>query len=78
MPDSKTTPLDGLDPKRIFPNMRTLHTIRKHWLSDVEMWLAIPEGSTVHGWTRRVSKRRVSRRRKKRGGIQQPLSLLYM
>jgi len=27
----------------------------------------------VHGWMRRVSKRLVSRRRKKRGGIHQPL-----
>jgi len=47
MPDSKTTPLDGLDPKRTFPNMRTLHNIRKDWLSDEELWLAIPEGATA-------------------------------
>ena len=47
MPDSKTTPLDGLDPKRSFPNMRTLHNIRKDWLSDEEMWLAIPGGATA-------------------------------
>ena len=47
MPDSKTSPLDGLDPKRFFPNMRTLHNVRKDWLSDEEMWLAIPEGATA-------------------------------
>ena len=47
MPDSKTTPLDGLDPKRTFPSMRTLHNIRKDWLSDEELWLAIPEGATA-------------------------------
>ena len=34
VPDSKTTPLNGLDPKRSFPNIRTLHNIRKDWLSD--------------------------------------------
>ena len=47
MPDSRTTPLDGLDPKRTFPNMRTLHNIRKDWLSDEELWLAISEGATA-------------------------------
>ena len=47
MTDSKTTTVDGLDPKRTFPNMRTLHYIRKDWLSDEELWLAIPEGATA-------------------------------
>ena len=32
---------------RIFPRMRTLHDIRKDWLSDEELWLAIPEGETL-------------------------------
>jgi len=27
--------------------MRTLHNIRKDWLSDEELWLAIPEGATA-------------------------------
>ena len=41
MPDSKTTPSDGLDPKRTFPNMRTLLNIRKDWLSDIRKdWLS--------------------------------------
>ena len=39
--------LRGMDPKHIFPNMRTLHNVRKDWLSDEEMWLAIPEGATA-------------------------------
>jgi len=29
---------------RIFPRMRSLHDIRRDWLSDDELWLAIPEG----------------------------------
>jgi len=29
---------------RIFPRMRSLHDIRRDWLSDEELWLAIPEG----------------------------------
>ena len=47
MPECTTTPLNGLDSKHIFPSMRTLHNIRKDWLSDEEMWLAIPEGATA-------------------------------
>jgi len=27
--------------------MRTLHSIRKDWLSDEELWLTIPEGATA-------------------------------
>jgi len=27
--------------------MRTLHDIRRDWLSDQELWLAIPEGETL-------------------------------
>jgi len=27
--------------------MRTLHDIRRDWLSDEELWLAIPEGATT-------------------------------
>ena len=55
MPDSTTTPSDGLDLKRTFPNMRTLHNIRKDWLSDEEMWLAIPEG--VASWIHKLERR---------------------
>ena len=40
MPDSKTTPSDGLDPKRTFPNMRTLHNIRKDWLKKLARKMA--------------------------------------
>ena len=46
MQDSTTTLLDGSDLTRTFPRMRTLHNIRKDWLSDEELWLAIPEGAT--------------------------------
>jgi len=28
----------------IFPRMRSLHDIQRDWLSDEELWLAIPEG----------------------------------
>jgi len=45
--DSTTTLLDGSDLTRTFPRMRTLHNIRKDWLSDEELWLAIPEGATA-------------------------------
>ena len=38
--DSITTLLDGSDLTRTFPRMRTLHDIRKDWLSDEELWLA--------------------------------------
>jgi len=44
--DPKKTPVDGSDLTRIFPRMRSLHEIRRHWLSDEELWLAIPEGET--------------------------------
>ena len=42
----KITPAEGLDLVRIFPRMRSLHEIRRDWLSDEELWLAIPEGET--------------------------------
>jgi len=45
--DSITTLLDGSDLTRTFPRMRTLHDIRKDWLSDDELSLAIPEGATT-------------------------------
>jgi len=45
--DSITTLLDGSDLTRTFPRMRTLHDIRRDWLSDEELWLAIPEGATA-------------------------------
>jgi len=44
--DPKFTPAEGLDLVRIFPRMRSLHEIRRDWLSDEELWLAIPEGET--------------------------------
>ena len=46
--DPKITPAGGLDLVRIFPRMRSLHEIRRDWLSDrdEELWLAIPEGET--------------------------------
>jgi len=44
--DPKVTPAEGLDLVRIFPRMRSLHEIRRDWLSDEELWLAIPEGET--------------------------------
>jgi len=42
----KITPVEGLDLVRTFPRMRSLHEIRRDWLSDKEIWLAIPEGET--------------------------------
>jgi len=42
----KIIPAEGLDVKRIFPRMRNLHDVRRDWLSDEELWLAIPEGET--------------------------------
>jgi len=44
--DPKKTPVEGSDLARIFPRMRSLHNIRRDWLSDEELWLAIPEGET--------------------------------
>jgi len=44
--DPKITPAEGLDLIHIFPRMRSLHKIRRDWLSDEELWLAIPEGET--------------------------------
>ena len=38
--DPKTTPVDGSDLTRTFPRMRSLHNIRRDWLSDEELWLA--------------------------------------
>ena len=37
---------EGLDLARTFPRMRSIHEIRRDWLSDEELWLAIPEGET--------------------------------
>jgi len=45
--DPKITPVDRSDLTHTFPRMRTLHDIRKDWLSDEELWLAIPEGETT-------------------------------
>jgi len=45
--DPKITPVDGSDLTRTFPRMRTLHDTRRDWLSDEELWLAIPEGATT-------------------------------
>ena len=39
--DPKITPVDGSDLTRTFPRMRTLHDIRRGWLSDEELSLAI-------------------------------------
>jgi len=36
----------GPDLTRTFPRMRSLHDTRRDWLSDEELWLAIPEGET--------------------------------
>jgi len=44
--DQKITPVEGSDLVRIFPRMRSLHEIRRDWLSNEELWLAIPEGET--------------------------------
>ena len=44
--DPKITQAEGLDLVYIFPRMRSLHEIRRDWLSDKELWLAIPEGET--------------------------------
>jgi len=45
--DPKITPVDGSDLTRTFPRLRTLHDIRRDWLSDEELWLAIPQGETT-------------------------------
>ena len=45
--DPKITPVDGSDLTITFPKMRTLHEIRRDWLSDEELRLAIPEGETT-------------------------------
>ena len=42
----KETPEVGPDLVRIFPRMRSLHDTRRDWLSDEELWLAIPEVET--------------------------------
>ena len=36
--DPKITPVEGSDLVRIFPRMRSLHEIRRDWLSDEELW----------------------------------------
>jgi len=42
----KRTPEVGPDLIRILPRMSSLHDTRRDWLSDEELWLAIPEGET--------------------------------
>ena len=42
----KLTPAEGPNLVRIFSRMRSLHEIRRDWLSDEELWLAIPEVET--------------------------------
>jgi len=42
----KIRPVEGFDLVRIFSRMRRLHDPRRDWLSDEELWLAIPEGET--------------------------------
>jgi len=44
--DPKKTLVEGSDLARIFPTMRSLHEIRRDWLSHEELWLAIPEDET--------------------------------
>jgi len=34
----------GISHSRIFPKMRTRHETRRDWLSEEELWLAIPDG----------------------------------
>ena len=41
-PLNRTTVM-GPDLIRTFPRMRSLHNTRRDWLSDEELWLAIPE-----------------------------------
>jgi len=45
--DPKIISVNGTDPSRTFPRMRSLHYSRRDWLSDEELWLAIPEGETT-------------------------------
>jgi len=45
--DPQITPVDGSDLTRTFPRMKTLHDFRRDWLSDEQLWLAIPEGVTT-------------------------------
>ena len=45
--DPKRASVDGPEPIRILPRMRTSRDIRRDWLSDEELWLAIPEGETL-------------------------------
>jgi len=40
------SPAEGPDLVCTFPRMRSLHEIRRDWLSDEELWLSIPEGET--------------------------------
>ena len=40
------SPAHDNNPTRTFPRMRTLHDSRRDWLSEEELWLAIPEGET--------------------------------
>jgi hypothetical protein len=45
--EPKILPVIETDPSRTFPRMRSLHDSRRDWLSEEELWLAIPEGDTV-------------------------------
>jgi len=45
--DPKISPVDESELTRTFPRMRALHDTRRDWLSDEELWLAIPKGATA-------------------------------
>jgi hypothetical protein len=45
--EPKILPTIETNPLRTFPRMRTLHDSRRDWLSEEELWLAIPEGETT-------------------------------
>ena len=44
--EPELSPAHDTNPTRTFPRMRTLHDSRRDWLSEEELWLAIPEGET--------------------------------
>jgi len=45
--EPEISPANETNPLRSFPRMRTLHDSRRDWLSEEELWLAIPEGETT-------------------------------
>jgi len=45
--EPEISPANDTNPLRTFPRMRTLHDSRRDWLSEEELWLAIPEGETT-------------------------------